>query len=91
MGKSQTTHAIKNGNMAHNLYTVSASSLENAMPPKKAPDTVPNALPIQLFDCIIPSVSGVSAFLTNSTVIESVATSAKHSKNEINIKDIINW
>ena len=86
-GKSQTTHAIRNGNIPFNLYTVSASSFENAIPPKKAPETVPKALPIQLLDCITPSFSFVSIFLTSSTVIESVATSAKQSKNEIKTKE----
>ncbi len=69
--------------MPHSLYTVSASNAENAMPPKKEPETVPKALATQLFDCITPSVFFVSNFFTSSTVIESIATSAKQIKNDM--------
>ena len=53
------------------------------MPPKNEPDTVPKALATQLFDCITPSFFFVSNFFTSSTVIESVATSAKQIKNDM--------
>ncbi len=89
-GKFQITHDIKKGKIPHNLYTVSASKEANVIPPRKEPETVPNALAIQLFDCITPSFSLLSVFFTSSTVIESVATSAKQIRKDINIKEPIN-
>lgn len=76
--------------MPHSLYTVSASNAENAMPPKNEPETVPKALATQLFDCITPSVSFVSTFFTSSTVMESVATSAKQIKNDMKTSEVSN-
>lgn len=41
--------AIRNGHIAVSLNTVSSPNLSYAMPPKKLPTKVPNALEIQLF------------------------------------------